>query len=48
MIGFPYREAYSLPYGQLLDYIAMYEVMANGAVCKADSEDEFWGMMQRR
>lgn len=48
MIGFPYREACVLPYGQLLDYIAMHAVMANGAVCKADSEEEFWIMMQRR
>lgn len=47
MLGFSYREASFLPYGEILDHIAMHAVMNGTATCKADEESDFWNMLNR-
>lgn len=49
-IGLKYKEALSLPFGELLDLIAVQEIKEEGAKYKKnrkDEETEFWDFMDK-
>ena len=49
--GLSYSDIMVMPYGELLDYIAIRNIMkgaAKQAKTQEDEEDDFWGLMGRR
>jgi len=49
--GLSYSDIMVMPYGELLDYIAIRNIMkgtAKQAKTRENEEDDFWGLMGRR
>ena len=49
-MGLTYDQALDIPFGELLDYVAIEQIKHEGAKLKnsADETDEFFALLQRR
>lgn len=47
-VGLSYQTSLALPYGQLLDLVAIEQIKHEGAKLKKNDEDEFWELLERR
>lgn len=47
-IGLTYKQALSIPHGELMDLVAVEQIKHEGAKRASSSEDEFWELLNRR
>ena len=48
-VGLTYDQAMGIPFGELMDYVAIEQIKCEGAHLKAESDDDaFFALLRRR